>query len=88
MDVRKAPEWPRRLIFSVTLVAVATLSPVRAMAAAETRKTFEDRFAERVIYDAAQDVDRMHRILGAELQRLVSGAGGSESAEVPPPVSA
>jgi hypothetical protein len=58
------------------------------MAAAETRKTFEDRFAERVIYDAAQDVDRMHRILGAELQRLVSGAGGSESAEVPPPVSA
>ena len=48
------------------------------------RKTFEDRFAEQDIRDAAQDIDRMHRILGAELQRLASGTGGSESDEVAP----
>jgi hypothetical protein len=84
MDVRKAPEGLRSLVFGVVLVALATLSSVGVIPAAETRKTFEDRFAERDIDDAAQDVDRMHRILGAELQRLVSGAGGSESDEVAP----
>jgi hypothetical protein len=83
MDVRNAPEWPRSLVFGV-VVALATLSSVRVISAAETRKTFEDRFAEQDIRDAAQDIDRMHRILGAELRRLVGQAGGSESDDVPP----
>jgi hypothetical protein len=65
-------------------VVLATLSSVQVLAAAEARETFEDRFAEQDIRDAAQDIDRMHRILGAELQRLASGAGGSESDEVLP----
>jgi hypothetical protein len=84
MDVRKVREWPRSLVFGVVLVVLLALSSVRLISAAETRKTFEDRFAEQDIRDAAQDVERMHRILGAELQRLSSGAGGSESDEVPP----
>jgi hypothetical protein len=84
MDVRKALEWPRSLVFGVVLVALANLSSVRVISAAEARKTYEDRFAEQDIRDAAQDVDRMHRILGSELQRLASGAGGSESVEVAP----
>jgi hypothetical protein len=69
MEVRKAREWPRSLVFGVVLVVLAALSSVRVTSAAETRKTFEDRFAEQDIRDAAQDVERMHRILGAELQR-------------------
>jgi len=84
MDVRKVREWPRSLVFGVALVVLPALSSVQVISAAEARKTFEDRFAEQDIRDAAQDVERMHRILGAELQRLSSGAGGSESDEVPP----
>ena len=60
MDVRNAPEWPRSLVFGVVLVALATLSSVPVISAAETRKTFEDRFAERDIRDAAQDVDQIN----------------------------
>jgi hypothetical protein len=84
MDVRKVREWLRALVPGVALVVLATLSSVQVTSAAEARKTFEDRFAEQDIRDAAQDIDRMHRILGAELQRLASGAGGSESDEVLP----
>ena len=84
MDVRKVREWLRALVPGVALVVLATLSSVQVISAAETRKNFEDRFAEQDIRDAQQDIDRMHRILGAELQRLASGAGGSESDEVPP----
>ncbi len=84
MDVRKVREWPRALASGVALVVLATLSSVQVISAAEARKTFEDRFAEQDIRDAAQDIDRMHRILGAEFQRLASGAGGSESDEVAP----
>jgi hypothetical protein len=84
MDVRKVREWLRALVAGVALVALATLSSVQVISAAEVRKAFEDRFAEQDIRDAAQDIDRMHRILGAELKRLVSGAGGSESDEVLP----
>jgi len=83
MDVRNAPEWRRLLVFGV-VVALVTWSSVRVISAAETRKTFDDRFAEQDIRDAAQDINRMHRILGAELQRLVGQVGGSESDEVPP----
>jgi hypothetical protein len=84
MDVKKVREWPRAFASGVALVVLATLSSVQVISAAEARKTFEDRFAEQDIRDAAQDIDRMHRILGAELQRLASGAGGSESDEVAP----
>jgi hypothetical protein len=84
MDVRKVREWLRALVPGVALVVLATLSSVQVISAAEARKTFEDRFAEQDIRDAAQDIDRMHRILGAELQRLASGAGGSVSDEVLP----
>jgi hypothetical protein len=84
MDVRKVREWLRALVPGVALVVLATLSSVQVISAAEARKTFEDRFAEQDIRDAAQDIDRMHRILGAELQRLASRAGGSESDEVLP----
>jgi hypothetical protein len=84
MDVRTARKWPRRLVFAATLVVAATLSAVPGMSTAEPRRTFEDRFAERDIRDAAQDLDRMNRLLGAELQRLVSQAGGSASDEVAP----
>jgi hypothetical protein len=84
MDVKKVREWPRVLASGVALVVLATLSSVQVISAAEARKTFEDRFAEQDIRDAAQDIDRMHRILGAEFQRLASGAGGSESDEVAP----
>jgi hypothetical protein len=84
MDVRKAREWPRALIFGVALTVLATFSSVRAISAAEARKTSEDRFAEQDVRDAQQDIDNMHRVLGAELQRLASGAGGSESDEVAP----
>ena len=78
MDVKNVREWPRVLASGVALVVLATLSSVQVISAAETRKTFEDRFAEQDIRDAAQDIDRMHRILGAEFQRLASGAGESD----------
>jgi hypothetical protein len=84
MDVRKTHGWPRSLVFGVVLVILTAPSSVRVASAAEARKTFEDRFAEQDLRDAQQDIDRMHRILGAELQRLASGAGGSESDEVLP----
>jgi hypothetical protein len=84
MDVRKVRDWPRTLVLGVALVLLATLLSVQVISAAEARKTFEDRFAEQDIRDAQQEIDRMHRILGAELQRLASGAGGSESDEVLP----
>jgi hypothetical protein len=84
MDVRKVREWLRALASGVALVVLGTLSSGQVISAAEARKTFEDRFAEQDIRDAAQDIDRMHRILAAELQRLASGAGGSESDEVAP----
>ena len=78
MDVKKVREWPRVLASGVALVVLATLSSVQVISAAEAR------IAEQDIRDAAQDIDRMHRILGAEFQRLASGAGGSESDEVAP----
>jgi hypothetical protein len=84
MDVRKVRDWLRALVPGVALVVLATLSSVQVISATEARKTSEDRFAEQDIRDAQQDIDRMHRILGAELQRLASGAGGSESDEVTP----
>jgi hypothetical protein len=84
MDVRKTREWPRSLVFGVVLLVLPVLLSVRIISAAETQKTIEDRFAEQDIRDAAQDIERMHRILGAELQRLSNGAGGSESDEVSP----
>jgi hypothetical protein len=44
------PSRSARPVFSVTLVALAIVSPVRVMA--ETRQTFADRFAEGEIRDA------------------------------------
>lgn len=82
MDVRNAPRWSRRLVFSLAFVSLTILSPIRVMSAGETQRTSEDRLAERDIRDATQDLDLMHRILGGELQRLVSGASGAESADV------
>ncbi len=64
MDVKKVREWPRVLASGVALVVLATLSSVRVICAAEMRETFEDRFAEADIRDAAQDIDRMGHILG------------------------
>jgi hypothetical protein len=84
MDVRKAEGWPRSLVFGVALVILPFLSSVRVASAVEAQKTFEDRFAEQDIRDAAQDIERMHRILGAELQRLSNGATGFKSDEVLP----
>jgi hypothetical protein len=82
MDVRKVRDWLPALVPGVALVVLATLSSAQVISATEARKTSEDRFAEQDIRDAQQDIDRMHRILGAELQRLAGGAGGSESDEV------
>ncbi len=82
MDVKKVREWTRALASGVALVVLTTLSSVQVISAAEARKTFEDRFAEQDIRDAAQDIDRMHRILGAEFPRLARVAGGWESNEV------
>ena len=74
---------PHNHVFVVLAIfSLAILSSVPAISAEETRRTSEDRFAERDIRDAAQDLDLMHRILGAELQRLISRSGGSESADV------
>jgi hypothetical protein len=84
MSVRDVHDWLRALVPGVALVVLTAISSIQVISAAETRKTSEDRFAEQDIRDAQQDIDRMHRILGAELQRLTSGSGGSESDEVLP----
>jgi hypothetical protein len=81
MDVSNTADGRWRIRICVTLLALATLAPIRFLSAIEPR-TAEDEAAEREFGLAAPELDHMNRVLSAEMQRLLGGGRGSQSPEV------